>query len=121
MVSFLQVPFSFVFTDTYFRRKDAYSSPLTKSLFPSLGTTTLCTGVSYRACSGCNRKMGAFQASLLESPVLWAGRVCVYYALLKAGLAGSQNNPLISGNIWPLVESFLHLQGTFGVLYFCGI
>jgi hypothetical protein len=34
--------------------------------------------------------------SLIESPVLWAGRVCVYYALLKAGLAGSPSNPLLS-------------------------
>lgn len=36
-------------------------------------------------------------ASLLESPVLWAGRLCIFYALLKAGLAGSQANPLVSG------------------------
>ncbi|KAK6247868.1 hypothetical protein QUC31_019433 [Theobroma cacao] len=36
-------------------------------------------------------------ASLLEAPVLWAGRLCIYYALLKAGLAGSQANPLVSG------------------------
>ncbi|CAL1373177.1 unnamed protein product [Linum trigynum] len=34
--------------------------------------------------------------SLLESPVLWAGRVCVFYALLKIGLAGSKANPLVS-------------------------
>ncbi|KAJ4724083.1 E3 ubiquitin protein ligase [Melia azedarach] len=36
-------------------------------------------------------------ASLLETPVLWAGRLCIYYALLKGGLAGSQANPLVSG------------------------
>lgn len=35
-------------------------------------------------------------SSLLESPVLWAGRMCVFYALLKAGLAGSASNPFIS-------------------------
>ncbi|MCD9559979.1 hypothetical protein HAX54_018360 [Datura stramonium] len=35
-------------------------------------------------------------ATLLEAPVLWAGRVCVFYALLKAGLAGSPSNPLVS-------------------------
>lgn len=35
-------------------------------------------------------------ASLLEAPVLWAGRLCIFYALLKAGLAGSQSNPLVS-------------------------
>lgn len=35
-------------------------------------------------------------ASLLENPILWAGRLCVFYALLKAGLAGSQSNPVVS-------------------------
>ncbi|WVY93731.1 hypothetical protein V8G54_032819, partial [Vigna mungo] len=35
-------------------------------------------------------------ASLVEAPVLWAGRICIFYALLKAGLAGSQANPLVS-------------------------
>ncbi|KAM3740993.1 hypothetical protein ACB098_08G141900 [Castanea mollissima] len=35
-------------------------------------------------------------ASLLEAPVLWAGRLCIFYALLKAGLAGSQSNPIFS-------------------------
>ncbi|KHN13332.1 hypothetical protein glysoja_042751 [Glycine soja] len=34
-------------------------------------------------------------ASLVEAPVLWAGRLCIFYALLKAGLAGSQANPLV--------------------------
>lgn len=28
--------------------------------------------------------------------MLWAGRLCIFYALLKAGLAGSQQNPLVS-------------------------
>lgn len=28
--------------------------------------------------------------------MLWAGRVCIFYALLKAGLAGSPSSPLIS-------------------------
>ncbi|XP_057483337.1 uncharacterized protein LOC130770066 [Actinidia eriantha] len=35
-------------------------------------------------------------ASLIETPVLWAGRICIFYALLKAGLAGSPSNPLVS-------------------------
>ncbi|XP_075519595.1 uncharacterized protein LOC142553315 [Primulina tabacum] len=35
-------------------------------------------------------------ATMLETPVLWAGRLCIFYALLKAGLAGSPTNPLIS-------------------------
>ncbi|KAF9686489.1 hypothetical protein SADUNF_Sadunf03G0164000 [Salix dunnii] len=36
-------------------------------------------------------------ASLIEAPVLWVGRLCIFYALLKAGLAGSEANPLVSG------------------------
>ncbi|BBG95891.1 hypothetical protein Prudu_004550, partial [Prunus dulcis] len=32
----------------------------------------------------------------LHPPVLWAGRLCIFYALLKTGLAGSQANPLLS-------------------------
>lgn len=39
----------------------------------------------------------SISASLLENPILWAGRICVFYALLKAGLAGSQSNPILSG------------------------
>ncbi|KAL4583791.1 hypothetical protein LXL04_008375 [Taraxacum kok-saghyz] len=31
-----------------------------------------------------------------SAPVLWAGRVCIFYARLKAGLAGSPSNPLAS-------------------------
>lgn len=34
------------------------------------------------------------RSSLVEGPVLWAGRLCVFYALLKAGLAGSRSSPL---------------------------
>ncbi|PIN10961.1 hypothetical protein CDL12_16451 [Handroanthus impetiginosus] len=35
-------------------------------------------------------------ATMIEAPVLWAGRICIFYALLKAGLAGSPTNPLVS-------------------------
>ncbi|KAJ1291821.1 hypothetical protein BS78_02G345900 [Paspalum vaginatum] len=39
-------------------------------------------------------------ASLLEGPVLvWACRLCIYYALLHAGLAGSPRNPFLSHEI----------------------
>ncbi|KAI3748308.1 hypothetical protein L6452_11301 [Arctium lappa] len=38
----------------------------------------------------------SIKSSLIEAPVLWAGRVCIFYALLKAGLAGSPSNPLAS-------------------------
>lgn len=41
--------------------------------------------------------VGPIAASLLEGPVLvWAGRLCLYYALLHAGLAGSPRNPFLS-------------------------
>ncbi|KAL9251825.1 hypothetical protein AKJ16_DCAP10262 [Drosera capensis] len=39
----------------------------------------------------------ATQASLIENPLLWAGRLCVFYGLLKSGLAGSRIKPLVSG------------------------
>ncbi|XP_006658796.2 uncharacterized protein LOC102703598 [Oryza brachyantha] len=39
-------------------------------------------------------------ASLLEGPVLvWAGRLCLYYALLHIGLAGSPRSPFLSHEI----------------------
>ncbi|XP_057515830.1 uncharacterized protein LOC130797297 [Amaranthus tricolor] len=38
----------------------------------------------------------AICATLLDNPILWVGRLCVFYALLKTGLAGSQTNPLVS-------------------------
>lgn len=38
--------------------------------------------------------------SLLEAPVIWVGRLCIFYALLKAGLAGSQSNPFVPSGIW---------------------
>uniref|UniRef100_A0A0D9X1C1 Uncharacterized protein n=1 Tax=Leersia perrieri TaxID=77586 RepID=A0A0D9X1C1_9ORYZ len=39
-------------------------------------------------------------ASLLEGPVLvWAGRLCLYYALLHIGLAGSPRNPFLAHEI----------------------
>ncbi|XP_073006394.1 uncharacterized protein [Typha latifolia] len=46
-----------------------------------------------------NGRNGKVTSSLLESPVLWVGRLCVYYALLKVGLAGSQANPFVSAEV----------------------
>ncbi|XP_058787185.1 uncharacterized protein LOC131661609 [Vicia villosa] len=37
------------------------------------------------------------RASLLETPVLWVGRMCVFYALIKTGFVGSPSNPFLSG------------------------
>ncbi|MED6176777.1 hypothetical protein PIB30_091523 [Stylosanthes scabra] len=41
-------------------------------------------------------KTAPSRAYLIETPVLWVGRLCIFYALLKAGLAGSHANPLFS-------------------------
>lgn len=54
-------------------------------------------------------KVTKVTASLIESPVLWAGNLCVQYALIKFGLAGSESNPLVSSE---LAESL----GTMGYL-----
>ncbi|KAL8143271.1 hypothetical protein V2J09_016303 [Rumex salicifolius] len=48
--------------------------------------------------NGRAKPAGSPRASLIESPVLWAGRVCVFYVLLKAGLAGSSSSPLLSSS-----------------------
>ncbi|KAL2322647.1 hypothetical protein Fmac_027026 [Flemingia macrophylla] len=71
-----------------------YSSPVTllpKTLFP----ISLKLKLKWSS-SVCGRRGGRVNASLVEAPVLWAGRLCIFYALLKVGLAGSQANPLVS-------------------------
>ncbi|XP_030458612.2 uncharacterized protein LOC115679163 [Syzygium oleosum] len=77
----------------------ACSPFLPRSLFPGFGAarTRFLLGSLLRSGSG-NKKpvTGAVSASLIEAPLLWAGRLCVFYALLKAGLAGSEANPLVS-------------------------
>lgn len=46
------------------------------------------------------KRSSRIEASLIETPVLlWAGRVCIHYALLKVGLAGSPSNPLASSDL----------------------
>ncbi|KAK9673710.1 hypothetical protein RND81_12G185000 [Saponaria officinalis] len=41
----------------------------------------------------------AVSASLMENPVIWGARICVFYALLKSGFAGSHStSPLVSGS-----------------------
>ncbi|KAK8923818.1 hypothetical protein KSP39_PZI019594 [Platanthera zijinensis] len=70
---------------------------LTKTPFlPS--SRGLSPGFHIRAAAG-GRNRRLISSSLLESPVLWAGRMCVFYALLKAGLAGSASNPFISSGL----------------------
>ncbi|CAH9072195.1 unnamed protein product [Cuscuta europaea] len=78
-------------SSSFFKRR---TTLLPKSLFPSL---------DLRFSLGCRTKKASHLASktrthatLLDTPVLWAGRVAIFYALLKAGLAGSPSNPIFS-------------------------
>ncbi|CAN7080040.1 unnamed protein product [Brassica oleracea var. botrytis] len=66
---------------------------LKKSIFPDSKLTTFQR--IFRSTKKASN--GSARASLLETPVLWAGRVCVFYALVKAGLAGSKSNLIVSG------------------------
>ncbi|XP_072093033.1 uncharacterized protein [Arachis hypogaea] len=60
----------------------------------------ICFVLTYNAYNyitfGRKTKTAPSRASLIETPVLWLGRLCIFYALLKAGLAGSHANPLVS-------------------------
>ncbi|KAJ4978804.1 hypothetical protein NE237_009584 [Protea cynaroides] len=74
------------------------SSLLPKTLFPSFVSvpfTSTTLRRSHNASTGKLTVVGV-HASLVESPVFWVGRLCVFYALLKAGFAGSHANPLVS-------------------------
>ncbi|CAJ1964139.1 unnamed protein product [Sphenostylis stenocarpa] len=74
------------------------SSPFSgfpKTLFGS-GVSLKLKGSSVCVRRGVRGGSVSVNASLVEAPVLWAGRICIFYALLKAGLAGSQANPLVS-------------------------
>ncbi|KAL2239191.1 uncharacterized protein LOC105170167 [Sesamum indicum] len=76
-----------------------HNSPFSSSILPLLDirfhprpkstTISLCRNAN-------TRRITPPRATLLEAPVLWAGRLCIFYALLKAGLAGSPSNPLVS-------------------------
>ncbi|KAL8241385.1 hypothetical protein R6Q59_014740 [Mikania micrantha] len=79
------------------------ASLLPKTLIPPSGLPIFCRkikgyssiwGSRSDTTSGVGRS--SIKSSLIEAPVLWAGRVCIFYALLKAGLAGSPSNPLSS-------------------------
>ncbi|KAH0856081.1 hypothetical protein HID58_084342 [Brassica napus] len=81
---------------SYLRSQSALPKPsssvllLQKSIFPDSKLTT------FRRILRSSKKASP-RASLLETPVLWAGRICVFYALVRAGLAGSKSNPIVSG------------------------
>ncbi|GMP91993.1 hypothetical protein CsSME_00042419 [Camellia sinensis var. sinensis] len=64
-----------------------------------------------------NTRRGGVHASLLETPLLWAGRLCIFYALLKAGLAGSPSNPLVSVSVSGLLQDEHHQMGLYLYLY----
>ncbi|CAK7339156.1 unnamed protein product [Dovyalis caffra] len=89
-------------TQTHFNSIIKSTTLLPKSLFPTFDcpSKTLKRLLFYSNTR--TRKLTAnasfaIHASLIEAPVLWAGRLCIFYALLKAGLAGSEANPLVSG------------------------
>lgn len=46
-----------------------------------------------------SNKIRSPRATLLEAPVIWASRVCIFYALVKIGLAGSPANPFVSSDL----------------------
>lgn len=65
------------------------SSFLGKTLFPGPGTKLCLAGQKFPTTV-------RVKASLIQTPLLWAGRICIFYALLKAGLAGSPSSPFLS-------------------------
>ncbi|KAI7736760.1 hypothetical protein M8C21_012635 [Ambrosia artemisiifolia] len=77
------------------------ASLLPQTLFPTSGLPFF--GRKVKGCSSaCGLTSGVgrltIKSSLIEAPVLWAGRVCIFYALLKAGLAGSPSSPLLESS-----------------------
>lgn len=77
------------------------TSILHKSLLPSFATSPSISLNRFVFSSNKSRKSTTSttfttRASLLEAPVLWVGRICIFYALIKTGLAGSPSNPFLS-------------------------
>lgn len=93
------------FTHTFTTKNHHHTSAavLPKTLFPPSGLLVFGRNIKVFSpnrgfisdkTTGIGRS--SIKSSLIEAPVLWAGRVCIFYALLKAGLAGSPSNPLAS-------------------------
>ncbi|XAR62897.1 hypothetical protein NMG60_11017814 [Bertholletia excelsa] len=85
------------------KKLDRTSGLLAKSLFPPLGKGFCLERKGSASPTSSNNFFSSktiattkVQASLLEAPILWAGRLCIFYALLKSGLAGSPANPFLS-------------------------
>ncbi|KAL0369389.1 UNVERIFIED_CONTAM: hypothetical protein Sangu_0257000 [Sesamum angustifolium] len=83
----------------YSSKNMTQNPPFSSSILPLLDIR-FHPGTKSRTTSPCRnantRRITPPRATLLEAPVLWAGRLCIFYALLKAGLAGSPSNPLVS-------------------------
>ncbi|KAH0728918.1 hypothetical protein KY289_000106 [Solanum tuberosum] len=102
----------------FFKNLTFFTSPLLpKSFLPSLDYKFY-LGNKRSSLSVSSAKTGSktIHATLLEAPVLWVGRVCVFYALLKAGLAGSPSNPLVSG----ILVLFYIKNGIWGCFFMWG-
>ncbi|OIT05159.1 PREDICTED: uncharacterized protein LOC109223933 [Nicotiana attenuata] len=81
----------------FFKNLTFFTSPLLpKSFLPNLDYKFYFGNKRSSLSVANGRTKTTIQSTLLEAPVIWAGRVCVFYALLKAGLAGSPSNPLVS-------------------------
>ncbi|XP_059665046.1 uncharacterized protein LOC132311235 [Cornus florida] len=84
----------------YFDKRHPAATLLPKTLFPCFGSGPIPKSLKrllyLNRLGSPNFTPTILHASLLETPVLWAGRLCIYYALLKAGLAGSKANPLVA-------------------------
>lgn len=106
-------------TQTRFNSIIKSTTLLPKSLFPTFDCPSKTLSRLFFNGNTRDRKLTAgasftVHASLIEAPVLWVGRLCIFYALLKAGLAGSEANPLVSGTsffvwIFKFLASFLHV------------
>ncbi|CAN4089767.1 unnamed protein product [Withania somnifera] len=97
--SFTFSPLPISRTNFFIRNLTFFTSPLLPNSFlPNLDYKFYLGSQRSSILSVGNGKSNSrtIQATLLEAPVLWAGRVCVFYALLKAGLAGSPSNPIVS-------------------------
>ncbi|KAK2389085.1 6,7-dimethyl-8-ribityllumazine synthase [Trifolium repens] len=83
--------FSSLQITTTFHSLNPSSTILHKSLLPRFSPS-----ISLTKKSRTTTTTTITRASLLETPVLWVGRICIFYALLKTGFVGSPSNPLLS-------------------------
>ncbi|XP_004502180.1 uncharacterized protein [Cicer arietinum] len=87
---------SFLQHSSTFHSLNPSSIILHKTLIPGFATAPPLSLKSFIFSSQKSKKPTTTHASLLETPVLWAGRICIFYALLKTGFVGSPSNPLLS-------------------------